>query len=301
MIRVIAGRHNHSLKLARKLQKKKYRRERGLLVAEGMDLLQAALEAEAHIVEVLVREDLVGLLPSSLRQAAENAGVDETARRVDVGICTRELLEEASSLGGGADVVFICAQPQWSLSQIPLGRGVTFFLDGVGDPGNVGTVIRSAVAFGIDAVCCSPGTADPYGPKALRAGMGAQFCLPVVTEVSPADLQAKLGGLAEKGLPVPRVLVADPRGNKDPRTLEPAGGVVVVLGDERTGPGSEWVGAERVIIPQRRFDSLNVAMAGTVLAYELFRQGFTGASESDISGGKTVDSSLGWRSWREEA
>ena len=131
--------------------------------------------------------------------------------------------------------------------------------------------------------------------------MGAQFCLPVVTEVSPADLQAKLGGLAEKGLPVPRVLVADPRGNKDPRTLEPAGGVVVVLGDERTGPGSEWVGAERVIIPQRRFDSLNVAMAGTVLAYELFRQGFTGASESDISGGKTVDSSLGWTSWREEA
>lgn len=274
MIRVIAGRHNHSLKLARKLQKKKYRRERGLLVAEGMDLLRAALGAGVRILEVLVREDLVDVLPESLRRSAEIPGGTSGGSALDIGICTRELLEDVSSLGGGTDVVFVCAQPRWNLSQVPLGEGVTFFLDGVGDPGNVGTVIRSAVAFGIDAVCCSPGTADPFGPKALRAGMGAHFWLPVVTEVSSSDLSAKLAALAERNLPIPRVVVADPRAGSDIRSLSGKGGLVVVLGDERTGAGAEWAEAERVTIPQQRFDSLNVAMAGTVVAYELFRQRF---------------------------
>jgi len=70
MIRAIAGRHNHSLRLARKLQKKKYRRERGLLVGEGLDVLRAAWEAGAKVKEVLVRADLVACLPEALLEAA---------------------------------------------------------------------------------------------------------------------------------------------------------------------------------------------------------------------------------------
>ena len=141
----------------------------------------------------------------------------------------------------------------------------------MGDPGNVGTLIRSAVAFGLGGVVCSPGTADPYSPKALRGGMGAQFSLPVVTEVEASDLQARVGALAAKGHAVPRLLIADSKGGRDIREVSGAGGVVLVMGGERSGPVAQWEHAERVIIPQRRFDSLNVAMAGTVLAYELSR------------------------------
>ena len=269
MIRDIAGRQNHSVRLARKLLKKKHRRERGLLVCEGMDLLWAAVEAGADVREVLVRRDLVGGLPAVLVETA--ATHDSMDPSVNVGVCDEETLDYASSLGGGVDVIFICVEPAWSLADVPMTAGVTFYLDNVGDPGNVGTVVRSALAFGLAGVICSPGTADPYGPKAMRAGMGAQFGLPVVVEVSCADLQARFEAARAKGETAPEVWVSDPHHGDDIRAASLTAGTVIVLGGERTGPGSEWPAARRVTIPQARFDSLNVAMAGTIFAYECCR------------------------------
>jgi TrmH family RNA methyltransferase len=266
VIREIAGRQNHSVKLARKLQKKKHRRERGLLVGEGMDLFLSAVAGGADLREILVRAELLSELPAGLRGQAT-----ASAAGLDIGVCDQETLDYASSLGGSADVIFIAAQPGHHLSDLQLGTGLFFFLDSVGDPGNVGTLIRSAVAFGLGGVICSPGTADPYSPKALRGGMGAQFSMPVVTEVEAGDLEARIARLATRSEATPHVLVADPRSGRDVREVPAAGGLVVILGSERSGPLAEWETAERVTIPQRRFDSLNVAMAGTVLAYELSR------------------------------
>jgi RNA methyltransferase, TrmH family len=290
MIREIAGHQNHSVKLARKLQRKKFRRERGLLVGEGMDLLTAAVAGGADVREILVRRELLSEIPAGLReQAAAFSGPsnrapldeDSVSSGVDIGACNQETLDHASSLGGSADVIFICLQPQGRLADVDLGADLVFYLDGVGDPGNVGTLARSAVAFGLGGVICSPGTADPWSPKALRAGMGAQFSLPVVTEVEAADLQARFGALAARGTPAPRVLIADSNAGIDVREIaasespaedaSPASGMVLVLGSERNGPAAQWSRAQRVTIQQRRFDSLNVAMAGTVLAYELSR------------------------------
>jgi TrmH family RNA methyltransferase len=270
VMRDIAGRQNHSVKLARKLQHKKHRRERGLLVCEGMDLLAAAVESCADIREVLVRGDLADALPQSLLDMV--GGDPKQAGVPGLGLCDQATLDYASSLGGSADVIFICGQPRLSLSDVDLGGGLTFYLDGVGDPGNVGTIVRSALAFGLLGVVCSPGTADAFGPKAMRAGMGSQFSLPVVTEVSPSDLRARLSVLKERGATAPEVWVAEPRGGEDVATAESASGVIVVLGGERLGPGEEWLGARRVTIPQGRVDSLNVAMAGTVFAYEACRK-----------------------------
>lgn len=270
MIREIAGRHNHSVKLARKLQKKKYRRERGLLVCEGLDLLLAAWAARADIREILVRRDLLAELPEALVEQARHEGPAGEAG-LDIGVCDSGTLEYASSLGGGADVVFICAEPAWSLAGLALKEGFVFFLAGVGDPGNVGTIVRSTVAFGGKGVICSPGTADPFGPKAMRAGMGAQFQLPVVLEVTADDLAAWMAGAAQRGACVPRVVVADPREGEELRSFQVGGAVCVVLGAERTGPGSEWQEYPRITIRQCEFDSLNVAMAGTIIAYEMGR------------------------------
>jgi TrmH family RNA methyltransferase len=243
-------------------------------VGEGMDLLRAAVDAGADVSEVLVRRGLQTELPSSLLEAAQvvGAGEGDGAAGVDIGVCDEETLGYASSLGGSVDVIFICREPVWSLADLALGDQVTLFLDCVGDPGNVGTLVRSSAAFGSGGILCSPGTADPYGPKAMRGGMGAQFLLPVVTEVSVADLRARLEGLAARGERVPAVLVADPQQGDDVRTVRLETGAIVVLGAERSGPGAEWVGARRVTVRQSRFDSLNVAMAGTILAYELCRE-----------------------------
>jgi len=250
VIRDIAGRQNHSVKLARKLQKKKHRRERGLLVCEGMDLLVAAVASGANVQDVLVRRDLVATLPLELVEQAKAPVEQSEGRSVDVGVCDQETLDYAGSLGGATDVVFTCAQPQWGLGDIPMLGRLTLFLDGVGDPGNVGTIVRSAVAFGVAGVACSPGTADPYGPKAMRAGMGAQFEIPVVPEVPAADLMARLSVLAEREAVVPHVWVADPHEGEDVRDINAENGVVLVLGAERTGVSGEWQSARRVTIPQ---------------------------------------------------
>lgn len=270
MIRDISGRHNHSVKLARKLQSKKHRRERGLLVGEGLDLLQVALDHAVEVRDVLVRRDLVTVLPEMFldRAAATDASRVEGPH---VGVCDEDTLAYASALGGSADVIFSSPIPVWSLNDLELVSGLTLFLDGVGDPGNVGTLVRSCVAFGAAGIMCSPGTADPYSPKGLRAGMGAQFGVKVVTEVTPIDLRAKLDRLPGGEAALPPILVAQATGGEDVGGVRLENGAVVVLGAERHGPSDAWAGARRITIPQEAFDSLNVAMAGTVLLYELTR------------------------------
>lgn len=282
MIRTIAGRQNDSVKLAQKLQKKKYRRERGLFVTEGMDLLVAGVEHGVLPVEVLVRDDLVRRLPEAVWEAAQR---DE----VQVGVCSAELLQQAATLAGAVDVVAFFPSPSWSLGDLALAEGVSVYLYGVGDPGNMGTIVRAAVAFGAGGVMASPGSADAFGPKALRAGMGAHFALPVVEEVAPADLLAKLDALARGGAAAPRLVVADPRGEVDVATVAASGirPTVVVLGAERGDLPDFGRQIERVSIPQRRFDSLNVAMAATILLYEL-----SGAARARVSPSGTT---LSWR------
>lgn len=264
MIREIAGRHNDSIKLAQKLQKKKHRRDKGLFVCEGLDLLEAALNAGEIPVEVLVRADLLDRLPAEVLAEAED---DE----LDIGVCDAETLAYASALGGAADVVCVFEAVEWSLGDLALGSGITAFLAGVGDPGNVGTIVRSAVAFGAVGVVCSPGTADPYGPKALRAGMGAQFLTRVVVEVTPADIAAKVEAEGRRGSPVPAIVIADPSAEVMVHDLCVSGPAVVVLGAERGQLPEFATPTTRVAIPQAAFDSLNVAMAGTILLYELTR------------------------------
>lgn len=266
MIRHIAGRQNHSVKLARKLQQKKHRRDRGRLIGEGLDLLIVAQDAGAEILEVLAREDLLSRLPRRLVERAE-------AGQLEIGLCDQETLAAASALGGAADVLFVVREPSWNMADLLLADSLALYLDGVGDPGNVGTLVRSAVAFGASGVMTAPGTADTYGAKAMRAGMGAQFLCKILPEVTPGDLLSRLDAERTRGSGPTAILVADAHGGEDIRTvgLLGGGGVVLVLGAERAGPGGQWEVFPRVTIPQVNFDSLNVAMAGTVLLYELSR------------------------------
>ncbi|HEX8086850.1 MAG TPA: RNA methyltransferase [Solirubrobacteraceae bacterium] len=126
---------------------------------------------------------------------------------------------------------------------------------GVGDPGNVGTILRSALAFGASSVAIGPDTADPFGPKAVRASMGAVFEVPV----------ARFDKVA--ALPAPRVALVAREGD----TLGP-GAATFVVGAERDGLPREVVEAcDRVAHIPIRSESLNAAMAATVALYEAVR------------------------------
>lgn len=228
---IITSQHNEKLKQIRKLARRRERDARGRFVAEGEDLVAAAVAA--------------GWEPLSLLAAA---GCGLAGEEVEP-----ELLDGVSTLGSRTRTIGVYEQ-RWSE---PAGA-LCVALWGVGDPGNVGTILRSARAFGAASAALGPGCADPFGPKAVRASMGAIFELPV----------ARVASIDE--LPGERIaLVA---GQGDVLSAPTGENVTIVVGAEREGLALEVAGAcDRVAHIPIAIESLNVAMAATVALYELTR------------------------------
>jgi TrmH family RNA methyltransferase len=215
---VITSADNDKLKTIRKLQQKRWRTKLGLFSAEGEDLVDAAPAAEFIL----------------------RAGIDVEP----------ELLDAVSTLGSGTRVIGVFKQ-RWAE---PTGD-LLVYLHGVEDPGNVGTIIRSAHALADATVVLGPGCADPYSPKAVRASMGSIF------ERPPA--RATLDALAG------HKIALDVTAERDLRDIVVARPLVVCLGSERGElPAGAEEGLEAVRIPVHA-DSLNVAMAATVALYEV--------------------------------
>lgn len=213
-----------------------------MFVCEGEDLVVAALEAGVEPVEVLVdaeRPALLDRLP-----AAEHVAP--------------ALLHDVSALGHASRIVAVFRRadlPALTDPSPPLGIA----LWRIADPGNVGTLLRAADAFGPAFVALSPGCADPTGPKALRASAGSVFRVP-------------LGGF--EAAPRPWVALT-PRDGTPLDVLAFSRRVTFVLGAERDGlpPDLAERCDQRAWIPQtERVDSLNVAMAGTIAFWEWARR-----------------------------
>src|ERR687893_3299936 len=149
----ITSPQNETLKEIRKLAGRKWRDKLRQFVAEGEDLLTAA--------------DAAGWEPLA-RLVAEGSGLPGEEVRP-------HLLAQVSQLGSGTRALGVYGQ-RWAPAPV---RPVCLALWGVHDPGNIGTALRGALAFGAASVALGPGTADPYGPKAVRASMGALFEMPV--------------------------------------------------------------------------------------------------------------------------
>ena len=145
-------------------------------------------------------------------------------------------------------------------------------LDRVSDPGNLGTILRSAETAGADLVVLTPGSVDPYNPKVVRAAAGALFHVPVVS--------AEIGQVAESAVPLVGTTSHDVPGRTvtSYTDLDMSGRIAIVMGNEAAGLPDDWTDAHGpigrwVTIPHRgRSESLNVAMATTVLVFEAARQ-----------------------------
>jgi RNA methyltransferase, TrmH family len=230
----ISSPHNDQLKEIRKLAGRRWRDKLRQFVAEGEDLLAAA--------------DAAGWQPLA-RLVAEGSGLagDEVKPH---------LLDQVSQLGSGTRALGVYAQ-RWALA--PAGP-LCLALWGVNDPGNVGTALRGAHAFGAATLALGPGTADPYGPKAVRASMGALFEVPVARVRKVGDLPGRTIALvAHGGRPLDEVV-----GPAD---------TTIVVGAERAGLPPDVVAAceFEATIPIVA-ESLNAAMAATVALYEIGRR-----------------------------
>ncbi len=231
----ITSPHNPRLKAIRRLHAKRERERTGMFLAEGEDLVAAAQRAGVRAVD--------GCRAAGTRLGGTGFHDVEP-----------EALAAVSTLGSGTRVIGVYEQ-RWGAPAGPL----CVYLHGVADPGNVGTVVRSAQAFGASCVALGPRCADPYSPKAVRASMGAVFTVALArarVEDLPGTRIALLAGAAEP--------------------LRGAGsqlaGVSVLVGAEREGLPAEVVAAcERSARIPIASESLNAAMAATVALYELTR------------------------------
>jgi RNA methyltransferase, TrmH family len=228
---LITSHHNPHLKQVRTLRRREARARSNRFVAEGEDLLAAA--------------DAAGW-PALERYCV--AGSDLAGAEV-----APQALAAVSTLGSSTRALGVFEQ-RWGS---PAGA-LCVYLHGVRDPGNVGTVVRAALAFGAGSVILGPGCADPYSPKAVRATMGALFAVPL----------ARASGVGE--LPGERIALA--AGTGDPLRGPAASQTTIVLGGEREGlPGEVVAACDRAAHIAIATDSLNAAMAATVALYELTR------------------------------
>ncbi|HYM46041.1 MAG TPA: RNA methyltransferase [Solirubrobacteraceae bacterium] len=243
----IASSQNPRLKALRRLQTKRGRAQSGRFFAEGEDLIAAAERAGREAVEGY-RLAGTELGPASFHDVEQAA------------------LAAVSTLGSGTRAIGVYEQRWLTAPAGPL----CVCLHGVGDPGNVGTALRSAAAFGASCVAFGPGCADPHSPKGVRASMGAIFAVPIARVADVGELPGERVALvAGAGEPLSSLS----------KRLAGAGAISLLVGAEREGlPPGVLATCEHVAHIPIAAESLNAAMAATVALYEMTR----GANAPDL-------------------
>jgi TrmH family RNA methyltransferase len=244
--------------LVRTLQQRKGRKSRHLAVAEGVRLVEEALASGIEVRGVITAESFrdSGRAGRLLRDLAAHAvPIDEVSDR------TFTTLADTDTPQGILAVV----EPRGtSLTSIEAVTGApVLILDGVQDPGNVGTLLRTAFALGAGGAILLKGTADPLNPKVMRAGMGATFRLPI----AQAD-ETELRGWIERTKPT--VWAATMEGTPVGRLDKPER-LALIVGSEGAGIRPEVVSlaSARVAIPLARgAESLNVSVAAGIILHE---------------------------------
>lgn len=243
------------------LQEKKHRDKARKYIVEGIHLVQEALLAEAD-VECLAY-DLDKGMPAELK------GLLQSVQGMEVIGVTAAIIDKCSSTNTPQPVFAIVRKEQQAVEAI-LAKKDSFVvvLDGVQDPGNVGTIIRSADAAGADGVILGHGCADLYNPKTIRSTMGSMFHLPVVE----GDLGEILPQAQDKGA---MLVSTSLQGKESCYEHDFHGSQWLLIGSEGKGisPETAELVDKSIIIPMAgRAESLNAAMAATILLFEGMRQ-----------------------------
>lgn len=247
------------LTVARDLQRRKARERSGRFVAEGVRSVEQLLASGLGIDGILAAD--------SARQALPRiAALLDQATRAGVPILTVSEREFDSAAGTEAPqgVLAVATAPTWTLEALPA-RGLRLLvLDALQDPGNVGTILRTAAAFDVSATIALPGTVDLWNAKVVRSAMGSHFVHPTLS--CTADALAPF--LAERGIPL---WGADAAGTPLPELEVPTQWALAV-GNEGAGlsPATQSLVARTVALPiSAAVESLNVAVATGILLFAL--------------------------------
>lgn len=253
---------NHAKRL-RKLHRKKYRDREGLFLAEGLNACEEALKGVRYALrEIILSDDLragdrnriAGLLPS---------------RPIPLYSCSRKEMDDLSSEEQARGIVAVCETVDFSLASLgDLLPDTMIYLDGIADPGNLGTIIRTSLWFGVDHVLLGPSSVDPFNSKVVRASAGAIFSVSLYRDVSAGGILSFADRMGYT------LTAASVRGGIPPAELNKSKKQILMLGSEAQGLSPELARQTHntVTIPgAETAESLNLAAAAAILLYELHR------------------------------
>jgi len=231
--------------------------ENGLAVAESFHLLEEALRSDCEIPAVLAAE--------SVRTAVENHV--RGLKKVQVHILPDEVFRSISATEASQGVMALVRPPNWMVDQLFRGHSLAVVLDGVQDPGNAGTILRAAEAFGATGVAFLKGAVSPYNPKCLRASAGSIFRVPVAVGLDPALF---LAAAEQRRIALFALM---PKAAADVGEVELTSRCAIIVGSEGRGVSERLRDkAMPIRIPTVGVESLNAALAAGIALFVARKQ-----------------------------
>jgi RNA methyltransferase, TrmH family len=252
---------NPRVAAARKLSRKSVRDETGRFLIEGCRAVATALGSRGSIVEIFL-DDEGASCAEEIRTLAGQAG----AQIVEVNDRVLKAVADTTTPQG---VVAVAEKPATTLAHIATGSSLVLVAAGISDPGNAGTLIRSAIAANANGVVFTDGAVDPFGPKTTRAAAGMIFEIPIATQ---PEMPVVVSALRDAGLQLVGASADAPTSITELDLTRP---IAIVLGNEARGIGSHHQAMMDVVaaIPMPGpAESLNVGVAGSILLFEAVRQ-----------------------------
>jgi RNA methyltransferase, TrmH family len=268
---LISSSANPLIKRVRQLGDRKHRRREGAFVVRGVQPVWQAVEAGADIEVLIVAPDL-------LRDPAAAMVAQQEERGLRVARLSGELFGRIADRDAPAGLAAIVRSRLTGLGELAVTPGSAFLaLHEVGNPGNLGTIIRTADAAGAAGVILLGASTDPFDPAAVKASMGAVFSVPVVTASSAGEFVGWCGAHGVK------IAATSPDGTATPWDTALPSPLAILLGSEGAGLPADLLAAGDLLlrIPMRgTAESLNLAVAAGILLYETWRQSQAGVTSA---------------------
>lgn len=258
----LTGLQNPLVKAAAELKQKKYRQQRGVFLAEGLRTVEEAVafKAAQQIFYTATEDERTLRL---LEQAA--------LMQLKLSCVSEAVMKKIADTETPQGIIAVCRMQEQPLEKLLASGKLLLVLDRVGDPGNIGTMLRTADAAGVGGIILLKGSADIYAPKTVRASMGSLFHVPVLSGVAeqPFIDEAQRAGY--------QLLVTALDGADNLYQADLGGRLAFVMGNEAGGVSASLLrqADKRVFIPMRgHAESLNVAMAAGIVMFEAMRRNY---------------------------
>jgi RNA methyltransferase, TrmH family len=240
--------------------------ENGYAVCETFHLLEEALRSELQVKTVLAAESVRSTVETHVKGL----------RGVVVQVMPDDLFGAISATETAQGVMALVKPPAWTLDHLFRGQSLVVVLDGLQDPGNAGTIVRSAEAFGATGVLFGKGSVSPWNAKTIRSSAGSLFRMPLVAGL---DAQLVRAALDQRRIDV---YAASQRGKRRLSEVDLTRRCAFIIGSEGHGVSAKLhAGAADLAIPTARVESLNAAVAASILLYEASRQRVGRAREAE--------------------